>query len=253
MILGSPSFENSRAAIDFLFIMVHMNAKLKTPQLLKGLVYWLGVPAVLLLLGGDIKWWQAWVYIGVSFAAAIASGVLVARKNPDLIEERAGFTGRPGTQEWDKVLSPLVGIWMPLLYFIIAGLDKRFHWSPPVSIWISLAALWVSLSGFALVTWAVVANRYFSSVVRIQTDRGQKVVEDGPYHLMRHPGYAGGVITAFMFPLITTSLWALIPVVLYSGLVVVRTKLEDQTLMAEPNGYQEYTRRTRYKMLPGIW
>lgn len=230
-----------------------MKSKIKPSQILKGFLFFLGAPAVLLLVGGDINWWQAWVYIGVSSLAAVISRVLVARKNPDLIEERAGFTEKTGTKGWDKYLSPLLGVWIPLVYFIIAGLDKRFHWSDPLSVWVSITALLVSMLGFAFATWAMVVNRYFSAVVRIQTDRGQKVVEDGPYHLVRHPGYAGGLLAALMFPLITNSLWAFIPVALYIVVLVIRTAMEDKTLMVELDGYKEYARKTRYKLLPGIW
>jgi protein-S-isoprenylcysteine O-methyltransferase Ste14 len=230
-----------------------MKSKVKVSQLLKGLIYFFGLPAVLLLLGGDIRWWQAWVYIGLSFLSVIISRIIIARKNPDLIEERAGFTEKADAKAWDRILSPLVAMYMPLAYFIVAGLDKRFHWSPPLADWVNIAALLVSIAGFALATWALVVNRFFSAVVRIQKDRGQKVVENGPYRLVRHPGYAGGVITSFMFPLITNSLWAFIPVALFFILVIIRTALEDRTLMTELDGYQQYSAKTRYRLLPGIW
>lgn len=230
-----------------------MKSRVKLSQVLPGLLYFVGVPAILLLLGGDIQWWQAWAYIGSTTAAVIISRVLVARKNPDLIEERAGYSDRKGTKGWDKVFSPLVGMWLPLTYFIVAGLDKRFEWSPTFSMWVNITALIISLLGIALSTWALVVNRFFSAVVRIQADRGQHVVQNGPYRLMRHPGYSGGILSALMFPLITNSLWAYIPVIVYIIVVVIRTSLEDKTLKNELKGYEEYSRKVRFRLLPGIW
>jgi len=230
-----------------------MKPKIKFSQALRGLLYFFGIPAILLLTSGDIRWWQAWVYIGISYAAVIVSRVIVARKNPELIAERAGYTEKQDAKQWDKLLSPLSALWIPLTYFITAGLDRRWQWSPPLPLWVTLAAVAVALAGFAFSTWAMVVNKFFSALVRIQKERGHQVVESGPYRVVRHPGYAGGLLTALMFPLITNSLWAFIPVVLYLIALVLRTALEDKTLVAELPGYQEYTRKTRYRLLPGIW
>lgn len=230
-----------------------MKPKVKFSQVLCGLLYFFGIPATLLLTSGDIRWWQAWVYISISYLAVIISRVLVARKNPDLITERAGYAGKQDTKQWDRLLSPLSALWIPILYYITAGLDRRWQWSPTVPLWIILAALTIGLAGFAFSTWAFVENKFFSAVVRIQQDRNHRVVESGPYRVVRHPGYAGGLLIALMFPLITGSLWAFIPVALYFIASVVRTALEDRTLIAELPGYKEYTKKTRYRLLPSIW
>lgn len=230
-----------------------MKPRIKFSQVIRGLLYFFGIPAILLLTSGDIRWWQAWVYIGISYLAVIISRVLVARKNPDLIAERAGFDGKQDTKQWDKLLSPLSALWIPILYFITAGLDRRWQWSPAIPLWVTLAALVIALAGFAFSTWAMVENKFFSAVVRIQQDRGHRVVDSGPYRVVRHPGYAGGLLVATMFPLITNALWAFIPVGLYLVALVVRTSLEDRTLIAELPGYLEYTEKTRQRLLPGIW
>lgn len=232
---------------------IFMKPKVKFSQVLKGLIYFFAIPAILLLVGGDINWWQACLYIGISYAAVIVSRVLLAVKHPDLVEERAGFTEKENTKPWDKILAPLVGMWIPLVYYIVAGLDKRFNGSPSLPLWVTIIAVFVSLLGFTLSTWAITTNRFFSAVVRIQTDRDQQVVQSGPYRLMRHPGYAGGLIVALMFPLILNTLWAFIPVGVYMGVLILRTSLEDKTLIKELLGYKEYTEKTRYRLLPGIW
>jgi protein-S-isoprenylcysteine O-methyltransferase Ste14 len=99
----------------------------------------------------------------------------------------------------------------------------------------------------------MLANRFFSAVVRIQTDRGHVVVSDGPYRVMRHPGYAGGMLSYLASPLLLSSLWMFIPAVLTVAAMVARTALEDRTLRAELPGYADYARRVRYRLLPGLW
>ena len=136
---------------------------------------------------------------------------------------------------------------------IIAGLDYRFGWSAPIPLAISLAALLVGLLGFAFSTWALVENRFFSAVVRIQTDRGHSVCSTGPYRFVRHPGYAGGILFYLMTPLILSSWWAFIPALLTTIFTIIRTHLEDKTLQAELDGYEAYARQTRYRLLPGVW
>lgn len=222
-------------------------------QAIRGILYFFGIPAILMLASGDLQWWQAWVYIGISYLAVILSRVLVARKNPDLLAERAESSKKQDTKPWDKLLSPLSALWIPILYYIIAGLDRRWQWSPVIPLWITLVALIIGLARFAFSTWAMVENKFFSAVVRIQQDRGHKVVESGPYRLVRHPGYAGGLLAVLMFPLITNSLWAFIPVCLNTITLIMRTDLEDKTLVAELPGYREYTEKTRYRLLPGVW
>ena len=101
--------------------------------------------------------------------------------------------------------------------------------------------------------WALVVNKYFSAIIRIQTDRGHTVITGGPYRYVRHPGYAGGVIANLVIPLMLGSLWALIPAVLTVIILFIRTAKEDQTLIDELPGYVEYAQRTRYRLIPGIW
>jgi protein-S-isoprenylcysteine O-methyltransferase Ste14 len=109
------------------------------------------------------------------------------------------------------------------------------------------------MAGMLLVSWAMASNKFFSTTVRIQDDRGQTVTSSGPYRLVRHPGYVGFLVSNLATPLLLGSLWALIPAVVLEALVVVRTALEDRTLQAELGGYRDYARRVRYRLLPGVW
>ena len=222
-------------------------------QYAKGILFFFGMPVVLFLVAGSWTWWQGWVYIGVSYAASILSRALLTKIHPDLVKERAAFAEKEDTKKWDKVLMPLVAIILPAVYFITAGLDHRFHWSGPVSTGLYIPAFILTLAGFAFNTWAMLENQYFAAVVRIQTDRGQKVVEGGPYHFVRHPGYASSYLVGLMFPIMIGSWWSYIPVVIMIVLLIIRTGLEDKTLHAELPGYVEFTQKTRYRLFPGIW
>jgi len=220
---------------------------------IRGILFFLGLPVLLFLLAGTFKWWQAWVYVGISYFASILSRALLTKKHPDLVKERAGYNEKEDTKPWDKVLMPLAALVMPALYFITGGLDKRFGWSGPMPVWLYWVALLVTLASYAFSTWAILENRFFSAVVRIQTDRGQTVVDTGPYRFVRHPGYASGILVALLFPILIGSWWAYVPVGIMSVLVVIRTALEDKTLIAELPGYAEFTKKTRYRLLPGVW
>ncbi len=224
------------------------------PRMIVGvIIFLLYTPLVLFITSGQLDWWMAWVYSAVSVILLLSSRVLMARKHPDLVAERASYRDAEGVKEWDKKLVPLIAQVGPLIVLIVAGLDKRFGWSSPISLWVSLAAWGIAFLGFFISTWALVENQFFSSVVRIQTDRGHTVCNTGPYKYVRHPGYAGGLIWYVMTPLILGTLWAYVPTLFVILLTVLRTSLEDKTLQAELPGHQEYTRQTRYRLVPGIW
>ena len=123
----------------------------------------------------------------------------------------------------------------------------------PFAFNVKIAALVVMVVGYAFGTWALMENRFFSGVVRIQKDRGHHVVSTGPYRIMRHPGYAGALWMYLATPIFMDSLWAFIPTILLVVVTVIRTSLEDRTLQEELPGYKEFTQKTRYRLLPGIW
>ena len=136
---------------------------------------------------------------------------------------------------------------------IVAGLDHRFGWSPAFPLWLILLGFFLIAFGYAFAVWALVENRFFSSVVRIQTDRGHVVCDSGPYRIVRHPGYAGNILPLLGIVLALSSLWTLIPAAVALVIAVIRTALEDRTLQEELPGYKEYARRVRYRLFPGIY
>ena len=208
---------------------------------------------VLLVAAGRLDWWQAWVYIFIMLGVSFLSRYLVFRKNPELIAERARFTSSEGIKSWDKLLVLIIGIAGPLAVYIGAGLDERNAWSPEISLAPQIVATVLFVLGAALGTWAMLANPFFSSVVRIQGDRGQTVVTSGPYRMVRHPSYSGAILSWLVTPVMLGTLWAFVPVILIIVVIIVRTALEDRMLQAELPDYRDYAQRTRYRLLPGVW
>lgn len=136
---------------------------------------------------------------------------------------------------------------------ILAGLDHRYSWSSEFPLWLIVIGFILISLGYAFASWAFAENRFFSSVVRIQTDRGHEVCDSGPYQFVRHPGYAGSILALFGIALALGSVWTLIPAAVASIITVIRTVLEDQTLLKELPGYRDYARRVCYRLIPGIF
>ena len=170
--------------------------------------------------------------------------------NAELVAERGQI--REDTKGWDKVVLALTapaGLGM----LIVAGLDERLGWSPQFALVVQLAALVLMALGYGLFSWAMASNRFFSSVVRIQKERGHTVIMRGPYQFVRHPGYSGVIILTLAASPILGSLWAFIPAGILIGVIIARTALEDRTLQNELDGYRDFARRMRYRLLPGVW
>ncbi len=210
-------------------------------------------PCVLFLAAGRLDWPIALVYVAIHIVSAIVGRLIVLRVSPDLLVERARSLDAERGKSWDRPLVLLVALIGPLVIWVVAGLDERWNWSPDLSLALQVAALLLVVLSYAIGDWAMAVNAYFSGTVRIQADRGQTVIQTGPYRLVRHPAYAGALLCYLVMPVMLDSLWALIPAVLTAAIVWFRTTLEDRTLVAELPGYAGYARRTRYRLIPGIW
>ncbi|MBN2399679.1 MAG: isoprenylcysteine carboxylmethyltransferase family protein [Candidatus Aminicenantes bacterium] len=226
--------------------------KISARTLLLMLLFIVVVPFLPLLISGKWNWWEAWIYALIGILGFIVSRALAARRHPDLLAERARFLQHEDAKPWDRLLSPLIGLGGGLIP-LVAGLDARFGWSMPFKPVAKILALAVILAGYMLASWALVANRFFSGMVRIQTDRGHQVVSSGPYGWLRHPGYSGALLAYLATPVFLDSIWSFLPVLFITIVLAVRTRLEDITLQAELPGYREYTLRVRFRLLPGIW
>lgn len=135
----------------------------------------------------------------------------------------------------------------------VAGLDHRYNWSPDFPLWLIVVGFVLISLGYAFATWAFVENRFFSSVVRIQTERGHVVCDTGPYRFVRHPGYSGNIVALFGIVLALGTVWTLIPTAVALIIAVIRTALEDRTLQDELPGYRDYAQRVRYRLIPWIF
>ncbi len=216
-------------------------------------VAYLLIPAILLICGGDLGWWQAWLYSLLILAAGIGGRMWAEQRHPGLLAERQNIENIQNAKAWDKVLAPLMAVSVGYSMVFVAGLDHRYNWSSEFPLWLIVIGLILISLGYAFAAWALAENRFFSSVVRIQTDRGHVVCDSGPYRFMRHPGYAGNILALFGIVLALGSVWTLIPAAVASIIAVIRTVLEDQTLQEELPGYRDYARRVRYRLIPWIY
>lgn len=187
-----------------------------------------------------------WLFLAIQLAGIVASFVLLP---PDLVRERM----RPGGQK--PPLGLRLSVIVLLAALIFAGLDRgRFHWSDDVPPWLQALSLIGLAASYAFVFWAMTVNRFFSSIVRIQADRGQHVVASGPYAYIRHPGYLGGIVLVLCSGPALGS-WLATAIFVLSGVpfLIYRAVTEDRVLRAELAGYADYAGRVRWRLVPGIW
>lgn len=228
-------------------------AKVLTPRILVRMFIVVFVfPLLPMIISGDWTWWEAWVYALTSALGFIVSRALAAQRHPDILEERARSMDLEDAKPWDRVLAPSLAFGN-ILILVVAGFGRLFGWSASFSLTTKIVSIIVMVLGYLLGSWALIENRFFSGVVRIQKDRDHRVVSTGPYRFVRHPGYAAALWTYLVIPLLLDSAWAFVPAVLLIGVLVLRTALEDQTLQDELPGYKEFTRKTRYRLIPWLW
>jgi protein-S-isoprenylcysteine O-methyltransferase Ste14 len=201
-------------------------------------------------VSGDLVWVQGWVYFLVSAAVQVADMWIVVNFS-GLFEER---TNPPkGGAVWDQILARIMVLVGSLSTLIVASLDHRFDWSPQFGDAFFAFGVLTFVVGAVMGVWALAVNRWFSAIVRLQSDRGHKVVSSGPYGIVRHPSYLGGFLAFPATALILGSIYALIPAFIGCIAIVIRTNLEDYFLKENLEGYREYADKTRYRLLPGIW
>ena len=205
---------------------------------------------MIFILAGRTDYWQGWVfvaYIVVLFAVMAA----FFSKNTDLMRERV--SPGPGIKGWDKIFWML---YLPLsiAVFVIAILDSgRFHWTRDLPVYVYIISYVILTFSTAVFLWCMYVNKFFSSVVRIQKDRKQVTITKGPYKFVRHPGYAVAFPMYVSMSLVLGSLYSLIPSVIATILLMARTYLEDETLKKELKGYKEYSKKVKYRLVPGVW
>jgi protein-S-isoprenylcysteine O-methyltransferase Ste14 len=212
------------------------------------------LPAIVVFsCAGDLRWGAAWLYVGTLWVMTVGTRLLILRICPALITERASSIRRGDMRAWDRVIMPIIALLGPLASWIVAGLSFRFGWLAGIPSGVRFGALAVLIAGSALVAWSMLANPFFSAVVRIQRDRGHDVISKGPYRFVRHPGYLGILLGNFATPVLLDAPWTFVPISVVAILLVLRTLLEDRTLLADLDGYADYARATRARLVPGVW
>jgi protein-S-isoprenylcysteine O-methyltransferase Ste14 len=199
---------------------------------------------------GKLDWWNAWAYLGIYLVFLGFNAFILLGKHRELVEERSQV-GK-GAKSWDKIIGMLTGIG-GFVILVLSGLDERFGWAGSIPLWVQVAALVLLGLSYPLFTWAMVSNKFFSTIVRIQKDRGHTVQTGGPYRFIRHPGYSSLLVSYITIPIALGSWWACIPMGVLVVNLFIRTALEDFTLQKELDGYKDYSGRVKYRLIPGIW
>ena len=217
---------------------------------LRIVIAWLAVSLLLFGGAGRLDWPMGWVFSALWIVPKLAWIWLILRRDPALAAERVA--DHANTQPWDRTILRIYGVFA-FGSILVAGLDQRWGWSGEIPGALILAALILYVLANLLVGWITHVNTFFSSVARIQSDRGQVVIDVGPYAIVRHPTYALSVLLWLTTPLILESWWGMLPGALAALMMILRTRLEDRMLRAELPGYAEYAQRVRYRLLPGVW
>jgi len=206
---------------------------------------------LLFISSGKIYILRFWIFIIVNFIYVIFSTILIYKINPELINQRGSI--KPDTKLWDQFLMRAHNIVLIFILPIVVGLDVvRFQWSYLNYYYLVLGYLLYIISSI-LINWAMIVNPHFEATIRIQKDREHKVITSGPYKLIRHPGYLGGIVWAMGVPMILGSIYGFIPSIVAIIIFIIRTSLEDKTLLNELEGYAEYSKKVKCRFIPGIW
>jgi len=222
----------------------------KVKKIIKGTVIVFSLLALLFLPAGTLNWPEAWLFLIFYFSFVGGTVIWLKKNDPDLLKERTSI--KKDVKCWDKSIMCVYTLLLVIL-LTVTGLDSiRFRWSQ-VPFALKAFGFFGFILSSGLVLWVMKENTYLSKMVRIQKDRGQKVCTTGPYKYIRHPMYVGVILFILCFPLFFGSLYALIPSSLIAILFILRTSLEDKTLHKELPGYQEYAKKVRYRLIPGVW
>lgn len=226
-----------------------MNPRTTLRRITAPLIIVVGQAVVFFVARGDADHLRGWLVFGLMALHGLIGLPLVRRYNPGLLAER--WKERSDTAPYERAVGAALFLLLVSLQ-VTAGLDLRLGWSDPAD-WLIIPGLALMVAGMTLITATMLVNPHLEAGARIQDDRGHRVVSSGPYALVRHPMYLGGLLLYLGVPLVLGSFWAMIPAALIGGLFVVRTCLEDHLLHEGLAGYAEYAWKTRRRLIPGVW
>ena len=223
-----------------------MTAKLFVQAILK---FTLGVVLVGLLIFLPAGTWEypaGWLLMGILFVPMFLAGIVMMRKNPDLLKSRLNAKEKQGEQQLVVKLSGL----MFLFGFIVAGLDFRFGWLPMPGA-VSIGGAVVFLIAYGLYGEVLRENTYLSRTIEVQKD--QKVIDTGLYGVVRHPMYSATVLLFLAMPLVLGSLISFVIFLAYPFIIAKRIRHEEAFLEKELPGYAEYIEKVKYRLIPFVW
>jgi len=212
----------------------------------------------LILLGGlmfvsagTYRWPGAWIFLALLAAMGLGGGLWLLKTDPELFAERMKPMFQRGQEGWDKpLMAAVLVLWFA--WFVVMGLDHRYGWSS-VAVSVQVFGFLLLVLMIVIVVYVLRENRFASPVVRVQTERGHRVVSTGPYAFVRHPMYASSLFYGLGVPLLLGALSGLIVACLLIALIAIRAVLEERTLAAELPGYAAYAERVRYRLVPLVW
>ena len=219
--------------------------------LLQSLTWIVGLGAVLFVPAGTLHWPAAWFFLGFMALDGLGIGLWLAKTNPALLAERMRSPVQADQPTADKKIIFAFGLSV-LIWFIAMGLDQRFHGSRmPLALQAFGLALLALSSVFIM--WVFHENSFAAAVVKVQAERGHRVISTGPYAFVRHPMYSATVLFLVGIPLLLGSWWGLALSPAFAVLLAIRTGIEEDTLMSGLPGYADYAARVRYRLVPGLW
>ena len=222
-------------------------------KLIGAFFYLLFFPAILLFFGGDWRWTEGWVYSVLFYVMCSANLLYLHFKDPALLKERFGSPVQKEQKRWDKVVLLLFFLEF-LVWFAIMPLDaRRFHWSPVFPLWIRIAGALLLILGMALVFEALRENTFAAPVVKMQKERGQKVISTGMYGVVRHPMYAGAVLLFISTPMLLGSVYGLVIGLLLIVTIAARSVGEEAMLKRELEGYSDYMKKVKWRIIPFVF
>lgn len=222
-------------------------------KLIGSFIYLALFPVILFVLAGDWRWIEGWLFSIIFMTMCFATLLYLYFYDPALLEERFGSPFQPSQKGWDKVLLSLFFVDF-LVWFAIMPLDaKRFHWSPTFPLWLKAIGTVLLALSIVLVFEALRENTFAAPVVKMQKERGQTVVSTGMYGVVRHPMYAGALLLFVAGPLLLGSVWGLIVSLILIVTIAVRSIGEEAMLKQELEGYSDYMRRVKWRMIPYVF
>ena len=219
-------------------------------------ILWIGaMEAALLVPAGTWRWPQAWAFAAIYGFGGLIYGFWLIRRDPALLASRLEVVQK-GQKTWDRVFI-LVFLALWYAWLVLMALDTM-RWRPashlaPMPMWVNVLGGLMMCAGFAATTRVFRANSFAAPVVRVQEERHQRVIDSGPYAIVRHPMYAFAPLYLFGMPLLLGSAWGLLvaPVIVLG--MAIRSIFEERMLARELPGYADYMKRVRWRLIPGIW